>query len=229
MFIPGREIQVIAMRSDKDIKRDIEQELKWHPDLDSDDIAVTVKDGVVTLAGFVRSYVDKYEAEQAAKRVAGVVGIANDIEVRVPAVDERADPEIARDAVAAIKAQLPVSWESIKVVVKDGYVTLEGEVTWHYQRQAAEDAVRKVKGVRAVHNQIVLRPQTEPEQIKSKIMDAFRRNAELDADNISVETRGGEVVLKGKVRSWFERDEAERVAWSAPGVTKVIDQIAVAP
>jgi osmotically-inducible protein OsmY len=217
------------MPSDEEIKRDVEQELGWYPDLDADDIAVSVKDGVVTLVGFVRSYIDKYEAEQAAKRVAGVVGIANDLEVRLPTVDERPDPEIARDAVAGIKSQLPVSSENIKVIVKDGYVTLEGWVPWHYQRQVAEDVVRKIKGVKGVHNQIQLKPETEPEEIKKKIVEAFRRNAEVDANNIIVETHGGEVVLKGKVRSWIEREEAERVAWSAPGVTKVVDQIAVTP
>ncbi len=217
------------MRSDRDIKRDVEEELSWHPDLHADDIGVSVKDGVVTLSGFVPSYVDKYEAELAAKRVAGVVGIADDLEVRLRSVDERPDPEIAREAVAAIKSQLPVSSENIKVVVRDGYVTLEGTVPWHYQRQTAEDAVRKLKGVKGVHNKIELAPEAEPTEIKKKIQEAFQRNAELDANSITVESNGGEVVLKGKVRSWIEREEAERIAWLAPGVTKVIDQIAVAP
>lgn len=217
------------MRSDEEIKRDVEQELAWHPDIDADDIAVNVKDGVVTLAGFVPSYYDKYEAEQAAKRVAGVVGVANDLEVRLPTVDQRPDPEIARDAVAAIRNQLPVSSENIKVVVSNGYITLEGYVPWHYQRQVAEEAVRRIKGVKGVFNHIQLKPETKPEEIKKKIVEALRRNAEVDANNIVVETHGDEVVLKGKVRSWIEREEAERVAWSAPGVTRVIDQIAVEP
>ena len=217
------------MRADSEIERDVKDELQWDPDLDATDIAITVKDGVVTLAGFVRSYTDKYEAEAAAKRVAGVVGVANDIEVRMPPVDERPDPEIARDAVAAIKTQLPISSERIKVVVKNGWVTLEGQVEWQYQKNTAENAVRRIKGVKGVSNMITLKPRAEPSEIKRKIMDAFKRNAEVDANRFVVETSGREVILKGTVRSWIEREEAERVAWSAPGVTKVEDRIVVAP
>jgi osmotically-inducible protein OsmY len=217
------------MRSDADIERDVKEELKWNPDLDATDIAVSVKKGVVTLAGFVRSYTDKYEAEAAAKRVSGVVGVANDLEVRMPSVDERPDPEIGRDAAAALKSQLPVSSENIKIIVRNGWVTLEGEVEWQYQRQTAENAVRRIKGVKGVINSIILKPKTAPSEIKRKILEAFRRNAEVDANRITVEANGAEIVLKGTVRSWIEREEAERVAWSAPGVTKVVDQLVVAP
>jgi osmotically-inducible protein OsmY len=217
------------MKSDSEIERDVREELQWNPDLDSTDIAVTAKNGVVTLTGFVRSYTEKYEAEAATKRVAGVVGLANDLEVRMPSVDERPDPDIARDAVAAIKSQLPISWENVKVIVKGGWVTLEGEVEWQYQRQTAESAVRRIKGVKGVSNVIQLKPRAQPSEIKRKIQDAFRRNAEVDANRITVETKGSEVTLKGTVRSWIEREEAERVAWSAPGVTKVEDRIIVSP
>ena len=217
------------MRSDSEIERDVKEELQWDPDLDATDIAVSAKKGVVTLTGFVRSYTDKYEAEAAAKRVAGVAGVANDIEVRMPSVDERPDPEIARDAVAAIKSQLPISSEHIKVVVKYGWVTLEGQVEWQYQRSTAETAVRRIKGVKGVSNLIQLKPRAAPAEIKKKIQEAFKRNAEVDANRIMVETNGGEVILKGTVRSWIEREEAERVAWSAPGVTKVEDHIIVNP
>jgi osmotically-inducible protein OsmY len=217
------------MRSDSEIERDVKEELQWDPDLDATDIAVSAKKGVVTLTGFVRSYTDKYEAEAAAKRVAGVAGVANDIEVRMPSVDERPDPEIARDAVAAIKSQLPISSEHIKVVVKNGWVTLEGQVEWQYQRSTAETAVRRIKGVKGVTNLIQLKPRAAPAEIKKKIQEAFKRNAEVDANRIMVETNGGEVILKGTVRSWIEREEAERVAWSAPGVTKVEDHIIVSP
>jgi osmotically-inducible protein OsmY len=217
------------MKSDRDIERDVKEELEWNPDLDASDIAVSVKDGVVTLAGFVKSYTDKYEAEAAAKRVAGVSGVANDLEVRLPSIDERPDPDIARDAVAALKTQLPISSEHIKVVVKNGWVTLEGQVEWQYQKNTAENAVRRIKGVRGVSNMILLKPRAEPSEIKKKIQEAFKRNAELDANRINVETNGSEVILKGRVRSWIEREEAERVAWSAPGVTKVEDHIVVAP
>ncbi len=217
------------LKSDTDIELDVKDELQWSPDLDASDIAVSVKDGVVTLAGFVKSYTDKYEAEHAAKRVAGVVGVANDLEVRLPSIDQRPDPDIARDAVAALKNQLPISSENIKVVVKGGWVTLEGEVEWQYQRDTAEKAVQRIKGVKGVSNTILLKPRIEPTEVKRKIEEALRRSAEVDANRITVETRGGEVVLKGKVRSWIEREEAERAAWAAPGVTKVEDQIVVSP
>jgi osmotically-inducible protein OsmY len=217
------------MKSDRDIERDVKEELEWNPDLDASDIALTVTSGVATLAGFVKSYTDKYEAEAAAKRVAGVSGVANDLEVRLPAIDQRPDPDIARDAVAALKNQLPISAEHIKVVVKQGWVNLEGQVEWQYQKNTAANAVRRIKGVRGVTNMILLKPRAEPAEIKRKIQDAFRRNAQVDANRIVVETRSSEVILKGSVRSWIEREEAERVAWSAPGVTMVEDRIVVAP
>jgi osmotically-inducible protein OsmY len=216
-------------RSDAEIERDVKEELQWDPDLDGTDIALSVKDGVVMLTGFTKSYADKYEAETAAKRVSGVRAVVNDIEVRLPSVDERPDPEIAREAVAAIKSQLPISSENIKVIVKNGWVTLEGEVEWQYQRNTAESAVRRIKGVKGVSNLIQIKPRAEPGEIKRRIQDAFRRSAEIDANRIVVEANGSEVILKGTVRSWAEREEAERAAWAAPGVTKVIDQIVVSP
>jgi osmotically-inducible protein OsmY len=217
------------MRSNAEIEEDVKAELEWNPDLDATDIAVSVKNGVVTLAGFVKSYTDKYEAEAAAKRVAGVVAVANDLEVRMPSVDERPDPDIARDAAAAIKSQLPISSENIKIIVKNGWVTLEGEIEWQYQRQTAENIVRRIKGVKGVSNTILLKPRAEPEEVKRKIQEALRRSAEVDANRVEVEAYGSEVILKGTVRSWIEREEAERAAWSAPGVTKVEDRIVVAP
>jgi osmotically-inducible protein OsmY len=200
------------MRSDFDIRRDVEDELRWDPDLDPTDIAVTVSSGVVTLAGFVRSYTEKYEAEAAAKRVAGVVDVVDDLEVRLPGIDERPDPEIARDAIARIKSELPFSWEKIRVVVKNDWLTLEGEVEWNYQRQRAEEAVRRVRGIKGVTNLIEVKPRVAPVEIRRKIEEAFRRTAELDASRITVETNGNEVILRGTVRSWAERQEAERAA-----------------
>ena len=216
------------MKSDADIKRDVEEELRWDPDIDPTDIAVAVSNGVVALTGFVRSYSQKFEAEAAAKRVASVAGVADDIEVRLPAVDERPDPEIARDAVAALKNQLPISSERIKVLVKNGWITLEGDVEWNYQREIAQNAVRWIKGVKGVSNQIQLKPRVAPTDIKRKIEEAFRRSAEIDANRIVVEATGSEVVLKGTVRSSAERQEAERAAWAAPGVTKVENRIVIA-
>lgn len=217
------------MKSDSEIERDVRDELKWNPDLDASDIAVSVKDGVVTLAGFTHSYADRLEAESAAKRVTGVRAIANDIEVRLPSIDQRPDPDIARDAVAALKAELPISHDKIKVTVRDGWITLEGSAEWQYQKTSAENAVRKVKGVKGVINVIIVEPKVKPSELKQKIQDAFKRNAEVDANRIQVEANGSEVVLKGTVRSWIEREEAERVAWSAPGVSRVDDRIVVSP
>jgi osmotically-inducible protein OsmY len=177
----------------------------------------------------VTSYSQKYQAESDAKRVAGVVGVANDIEVRVPAIDQRPDPDIARDAATAIQNQLPFSAKNIKVVVQDGWITLEGDVEWHYQKERAEDAVRWVKGVKGVINSIQVQPKVTADEIKRKIEEAFKRNAEVDANRITVETHDGEVVLKGTVHSWVEREEAERAAWAAPGVHKVEDRISIRP
>jgi osmotically-inducible protein OsmY len=173
---------------------------------------VAVKDGVVTLVGFVKSYTEKFEAEAAAKRVAGVVGLANDLEVCLPGGVERPDPEIARDAVAAIKTRLPFSAEHIRVIVKDGWVTLEGQVEWNYQREGAENAVRRLRGIKGVTNLIQLKPQIAAGEIKRKIEEAFRRSALIDASHVTVEANGGEVILRGGVRSSAERREAEPAA-----------------
>jgi len=217
------------MRSDIDIKRDVEAELRWNPDIDATDIAVSVKNGVVTLSGFVRSYAQKYEAEQTAKRVNGVAAVANDVEVRLPIFNQRPDPEVARDAVEEIEKNLPYSSDHIRVIVRDGWVTLEGSVEWNYQRERAKQVVRRIRGVKGITNLIELQPRVPPVEVKHKIEEAFRRSAELDANRVTVETDGGAVILRGTVRSWAERQEAERVAWATPGVTRVENLITIGP
>jgi osmotically-inducible protein OsmY len=215
------------MRLDSDIKRDVEAELRWAPDVCETDIAVKVTSGVVALTGYAVNAYEKYRAEVAVKRVTGVTAVANDLAVRAPLGGMPTDPEIARDAVAALKVELPLDWEKIKPIVKEGHISLEGTVEWHDQRQRAEAVVRHLRGVLSVRNSIGLKPRVAPFEIKHKIEEAFRRNAIIDAQKVAVDASGSEVTLRGEVRSWAERDEAQQTAWAAPGVLTVKNEITV--
>jgi len=217
------------LRSDTDIQKDIIAELKWEPSLRDDDIAVSVRDGVVTLAGFTDSYVDRWKAEQVASKVKGVKAIANDIEVKLPSSSTRPDPDIARAALDALRWNISVPHDRIKVKVEKGWVTLEGDVDWYYQKEAAERSVRYLTGVRGVSNLMTLRARPVPADIKQKIKDALQRGAEFDAEHITVEMDGSKVILRGTVRSFAEMQDAERAARNAPGVTEVENRLTVDP
>jgi osmotically-inducible protein OsmY len=218
-------------RTDEQIQRDVLNELKWDARLQPNEIGVIVKDGVVTLTGWVDSFVKKWSAEQAAEHVRGVRAVANDIEVRLPGWAERTDADIAAAVARALEWDAVLPPGAVAASVSNGWVTLRGEVEWEYQRREAERQVRRLTGVRGVTNLITVRPRskTSPEELQRKIQEALMRAAEVDAKQIEIDVQGDTVVLKGTVRSWLEREEAERAAWSAPGVTTVKNRIVVEP
>jgi osmotically-inducible protein OsmY len=213
------------VRTDEEIKRNVMEELKWDAQLQPNEIGVIVKDGVVTLTGWVDSFLKKWSAEDATLRVSGVKAVANDIEVKL--ASERTDADIAAAALRALEWDAFVPSDKVQVTVSKGWVTLKGEVEWQYQKQDAERVVRRLVGVKGVSNLIVVKPRASPSELKKKIEDALVRNAQLDANRITVEIQGSKAILKGTVRAWAEKEEAERVAWSAPGITSVENRIQV--
>jgi osmotically-inducible protein OsmY len=214
-------------RTDAQIQTDVLAEFKWEPRVVPNEIGVAVKDGIVTLTGWVDSYTKRWAAEDAAHRVRGVKAVANEIEVRLSKADERIDADIAAAAVRALEWDAFVPVEKIDVTVSKGWVTLKGEVVWQYQKQDAERVVRRLNGVKGVNNLITVKTRLAPSELKKKIEDALVRTAESDAQRITVEVDGSKVILKGTVRSWAEKEEAERQAWAAAGVTSVDDRITI--
>jgi len=215
--------------TDNELQPLVRSALDWEPSLNASRIDVAVEDGVVMLWGGVKSYAEKVEAERAATRVCGVKGVANDLVVELENGFERTDTELERAAAAALKWHAMVPDDLVTVSVTNGRVTLNGTVGWHYQREAAARAVSALVGVKTVVNNVRVEPLVKTADVQRKIEAAFRRSAEIDAQRINVRATDGKVVLNGIVRSWAERQEAERAAWSAPGVTEVDDLLAVVP
>ena len=217
------------MKTDAELQQDVMNELQWEPSIKAAEIGVGVTDGVVTLSGYVDSYYKKWAAERAAARVFGVRAVAEAIQVRLPGSLKRSDGDIAQAASNALEWNVSVPYDRIKIRVQDGVLTLSGEVDWWYQKDAAEDTVRHLMGVVLVSNRIAIKPAVKPQDVKDKIESAFQRNALLDERRITAQTRGNKVILRGSVRSWAERAEAQWVAWAAPGVSEVKNDIIVSP
>jgi osmotically-inducible protein OsmY len=215
------------MKTDENIRVDVENELRWDPSVDEKGILIKVENGVVSLQGTVPHFSDRWTAEQVTKRVAGVRAIANDIEVKIPNSGERSDSEIAAAAVNALKWHFALESSDIQAVVKQGWITLSGHVSYGYQRTVAESAVRYLLGVKGVINDIEVRPEVKAKDVKQKIQSAFQRQASLDAKDIKVNVDESAVVLQGTVHSWREKDDAAIAAWAAPGVSKVENKIQV--
>jgi osmotically-inducible protein OsmY len=215
--------------TDSELRQAIQDELGWEPSIDDREIGVSVKEGVATLNGTVNNFFVKWEAGSAARRINGIMAVANDIEVQLPGDHHRNDTDVARKAAEALAWDVSLPADCVKVTVSDGWITLGGEVDWGYQKTAAETAVRRLLGVRGVTNGITVKPSAVPSNIKARIEAAFHRSAALDAQGIRVEAKGGQVTLHGNVRTWMERDEAERSAWGAQGITSVENLISLSP
>ena len=219
----------VSIHTDEQIQTDVMEELKWDTRVRPNEIGVTVKDGIITLTGWVDSYLKKMAAEEAAHRVPGVKAVANDIEVRLPGFAERTDADLAAAVLNALRWDAAIPAGKVDVTVSQGWVTLKGEVEYAFQKRDAERAVRRLSGVKGVSNLITVKPQVLPTDLKQQIERALVRNAETDARRITIEVEGSKVILRGTVRSYAEKQAAEDTAWSAPGVTEVDNRIVISP
>jgi len=215
------------MSTDTELQKKIVEELTWDPSIDAKHVSVAVKNGIATLSGYVPRLIDKKNAERATKRVANVSAVVDEIEVKIPGSAKRSDLEIAELALNAIRVNSILPKDKIKVTVADGWLTLDGEVEWHYQQSAAESSVRYLLGVKGVTNNVKVNPVVHISDIKIKISDALVRNAQIDANGIDVSVSGSTAILNGKVKSWAEKEQAGYAAWSAPGVTSVQNNISI--
>lgn len=211
--------------NDINLRQNVLDELEFEPSLNAANIGVTADDGVVTLTGHVGSYTERVKAEKVVKQVKGVRGLAVELEVRYPGDTQTSDDEIARRALQIIAWDTTIPKDKVQVKVEDGWVTLSGEVEWHYQKVDAEYAVHRLSGVKGITDTMTIKPSVEASDIKSRIENAFERNARIEADDIRVTTSGGKVTLDGHVKAWFERNAAENAAWAVPGVTAVDDRL----
>jgi osmotically-inducible protein OsmY len=215
--------------TDKDLKQHVQSALDWEPSLDTSDVGVSVDEAVVTLRGNVASYAEKVTAERVALRVYGVKAVANDLAVHLVSAFERTDTEIAQAAVTALTWNTMVPNDRVTVTVNNGWLALNGTLDWQYQKDAAARTVRDLTGVKGVSNDIIVKPRVKTIDVRDKIEAAFKRSAEIDARRVNVTATDGKVILSGNVHSWAERQEAERAAWAAPGVTQVEDRLAIVP
>jgi osmotically-inducible protein OsmY len=215
--------------TDNDLKQHVQSALDWEPSLEAKDIGISVDEAVVTLRGNVASYAEKVTAERVALRVYGVKAVANDLAVHLVSAFERTDTEIAQAVVAALKWNTMVPNDRVTVTVNNGWLALNGTLDWQYQKDAAARAVRDLTGVKGVTNNITVKPRVKTIDVRDKIEAAFKRSAEIDARRVNVTATDGKVILSGNVHSWAERQEAERAAWAAPGVTQVEYRLAIVP
>lgn len=216
------------MSGDSELQRKIEQELEWDPSVDARHIAVAVKNGIATLSGYVEQFSDKTHAEQAAERVHGVMAVIDKIELELPGSAHRNDLDIVESALTALKLNVLIPKDHIKIVAQNGWITLEGSVEWQYQRMAAEDTVRTIRGIKGISNKISIHAEGLKADIKDKIRSALVRNAQLDSNQIVIDVSGNKAILSGHVRSWSEKHQAEAATWAAPGIAAVENNIVIA-